>query len=196
MSISATVAAAQGYVAPHGVLASRAAQAMAARVGSGGSDASTSQAVAQDKGEDQGAYPRYVSPVFEYNQDAERLVMMFRNPSTGKAEDQIPSEVALKQYQESARRSRKQRQDEFTGINPVAEKVKTAETGVPTGGDSSPGTDTAKSGPGVSTTSSTIVSTDTAAVGERPAPVSVEGTTPTGGASGGGGASVRFNVVV
>lgn len=47
--------------------------------------------------------PRYVSLSFTYNQDAARLVMLYRSPSTGETVSQIPSEVALKRYEAAAR---------------------------------------------------------------------------------------------
>lgn len=47
--------------------------------------------------------PRYVSLSFTYNQDAARLVMLYRSPSTGETVSQIPSEVALKRYEAAGR---------------------------------------------------------------------------------------------
>ena len=79
-----------------------------------GPDAANQDAASQDAKE--AAYPRFVSPVLEYNQGAERMVMLFRDPTSGKTTDQIPSEAALKQYQEAAQRTRAQRNsDALTG---------------------------------------------------------------------------------
>ncbi len=47
---------------------------------------------------------RYLSPVLDYNFAASHLVILFRDPETGKTVDQIPPESALKQYEEANRR--------------------------------------------------------------------------------------------
>ncbi|HYD70476.1 hypothetical protein [Azospirillum sp.] len=46
---------------------------------------------------------RYPSLTFTYNQPASRLVMLIRSPVTGETENQVPSKVALRMYQELAR---------------------------------------------------------------------------------------------
>lgn len=44
---------------------------------------------------------RYPRIAFSFDSDSERLVMMYRDPDTGSALSQIPTEVALKQYKEA-----------------------------------------------------------------------------------------------
>ncbi len=44
---------------------------------------------------------RYPNIAFSYDADAERLVMLFRDPADGSTVSQIPTEAALKQYKEA-----------------------------------------------------------------------------------------------
>lgn len=46
-------------------------------------------------------YGRYPSIAFSFDTDAERLVMLFRDPADGSTVSQIPTEAALKQYKEA-----------------------------------------------------------------------------------------------
>lgn len=49
---------------------------------------------------------RYPRIGVSFNNEASRLIILFRDPATGQAIDQIPSEVALKQYIEAQQKER------------------------------------------------------------------------------------------
>ncbi|WP_156927187.1 hypothetical protein [Azospirillum halopraeferens] len=49
---------------------------------------------------------RYPVIAFSFNADASKLVLLYRDPATGDTLSQIPSEVALKQYEEAQRKER------------------------------------------------------------------------------------------
>lgn len=46
---------------------------------------------------------RFFSPIMEYNGDAAKLVVLFRDPKTGEVTDQIPKKQALERYAEARR---------------------------------------------------------------------------------------------
>lgn len=135
--------------------------------------------------------PRYVSLAFTYNQDAARLVMLYRSPSTGETVSQIPSEVALKRYEAAGRpevqpehKSKEfgERDEEKAGL-----PQQTTGTGKGTAKGTAGGTGVA--GTGTSTTStSTNVSADAGSAGTGTG----TGTAPTSSSSGSG----RVDVVV
>lgn len=50
---------------------------------------------------------RYPTVAFSFNEDASRLIMLFRDPDTGRTVSQIPSEVVVKQYKEAQLSQRK-----------------------------------------------------------------------------------------
>lgn len=134
--------------------------------------------------------PRYVSLSFTYNQDAARLVMLYRSPSTGETVSQIPSEVALKRY-EAARRPEVQPEHKSKEFGERGEE----KAGLPqqtTGTGKSTGT---ADGTGVARATGTGTSTGT---GSTSAGVSTDagstGTTTTGSGSSSG--SGRVDVVV
>lgn len=54
-------------------------------------------------------FGRYPLIALNYNADASRLVLQYRDPETGKTVSQIPSETALRQY-EAAQKERKRAQ--------------------------------------------------------------------------------------
>lgn len=161
------------------------------------------------------AYPRFVSPVLEYNQNAERMVMLFRDPASGKTTDQIPSEAALKQYQEAARRTRSQRNSDIlnggetdtskpgSGSSGSGLSLGSGGAGSGTGTDLKPGT--AKVGDSFATADAAAAGggasggSDGAAT-PAPSPAGYRGTgaavLSAGGSAGNGSAGVRFNFVV
>eukprot|EP00906_Rhabdomonas_costata_P011865 RCo016874 len=56
---------------------------------------------------------RYPTVAFTYNEDASRLIMLFRDPSTGQKVSQIPSEVVVKQYEEVQTAKRRSERPSF-----------------------------------------------------------------------------------
>jgi hypothetical protein len=52
---------------------------------------------------------RYPMIAFSFNMDASRLVLLYRDPSTGQTVDQIPSETALKHYEEAQKKEDKRK---------------------------------------------------------------------------------------
>lgn len=61
---------------------------------------------AQDGGKDDPLVNRYPRIGVSFNSEASRLIILFRDPATGKAIDQIPSEAALKQYMEAQQKEK------------------------------------------------------------------------------------------
>lgn len=57
---------------------------------------------------------RYPTVAFSFNEDASRLIMLFRDPDTGKTVSQIPSEVVVKQYKDA---QLTQRRDERSNLH-------------------------------------------------------------------------------
>jgi hypothetical protein len=51
---------------------------------------------------------RYPVIAFSYDREASRLVLLYRDPTSGATVSQIPTEVALKQYEESARKEKQE----------------------------------------------------------------------------------------
>ncbi|MBK1837099.1 hypothetical protein JHL17_06715 [Azospirillum sp. YIM B02556] len=49
---------------------------------------------------------RFPSIAFSYDTDASRLVMLYRDPASGKTVSQIPTESALKQYKENQQKEK------------------------------------------------------------------------------------------
>ncbi|CAK0778858.1 conserved hypothetical protein [uncultured Gammaproteobacteria bacterium] len=140
--------------------------------------------------------------------------MLFRNPTTGKTEDQIPTEAALKQYQEAAQRTRTQRNNEALVAGTDGEAAKTGPSGTGTDigaeakGDGPPakvGGSFAAANVAAETstgkTSAGSASAGNTSTGNRASPASgPRGTTvlatSSGGSAGNGSAGVRFNFVV
>lgn len=174
---------------------------------SSSSDQTTDGFTRADSANDSGkesAYPRFVSPVLEYNQGAERMVMLFRDPTTGKTEDQIPSEAALKQYREAVQRTRSQRNSEsLAKVGDSGAGSDTAGSGSQTTGSQTKGA-LAKGGDGSIRSGDGFASVDGptgATPGTTPPAPSGYGDTgapvaASGGSVGNGSAGVRFNLVV
>lgn len=125
---------------------------------------------------------RYPVVALSYDQDASRLVMLFRDPETGDAVAQIPSKVVVKQYQEAQIERRRDETRKFEVIVGGADEKGSG------GADASNGKASLFSG-GDSGAGATSVG-----VGGSPAGVgSSGGARASGGGSGGasaGGASV------
>ncbi len=71
-------------------------------------NAKASPVAASDKASSNAANPVIVSanPTFAYDPQAQRVVMLTRDRKTGTVETQIPSEMALRQYEQAAKRVR------------------------------------------------------------------------------------------
>lgn len=80
---------------------------------------------------------RYPSLAFVYNQSASRLVMLYRSPTTGETESQIPSEVALRMYETVSRPPRRVA---------TAEAEQTVDDGLPRPAEAAPTVDIVVSG--------------------------------------------------
>ncbi|HEY0837713.1 MAG TPA: hypothetical protein VGE72_27605 [Azospirillum sp.] len=136
---------------------------------------------------------RYPMIAFSFNADASRLVLLYRDPSTGSTVDQIPSETALKQYEEAQKKEDRRKRLEVI-VGGAAE-----ETGNGTSRSRDGAGPAAMFGvtPGVATGATTTASAPpayradgAAAQTVGPAPVSTPSTT-----SAGGGAP-HVNVVI
>ncbi|MCW2247504.1 hypothetical protein M2352_003138 [Azospirillum fermentarium] len=72
-------------------------------------------------GKDDPLVNRYPRIGVSFNSEASRLIILFRDPTTGQAIDQIPSEVALKQYidaQQKEKAAATPRYDTVVGATP------------------------------------------------------------------------------
>jgi len=96
MSVQSAVFATSRPVAPTAVLTPRG--------GEEPTPSGSSRAPAAPGTREVGPLERYLNPTMTYNADAGRLVMMFRDAETGEVIDQIPSESAVRQYEESLRK--------------------------------------------------------------------------------------------
>jgi uncharacterized FlaG/YvyC family protein len=78
--------------------------------GATGASSSTNREERRDERKEGDVSPleRFLNPSMIYNADARRLVMLFRDPETGKVVDQIPQESAIKQYEEMVRKQEKE----------------------------------------------------------------------------------------
>lgn len=63
--------------------------------------------------QDRSVFQRFPVIAFSYEADASRLVMLYRDPETGKTIEQIPSEAALKQYKEQQASDRRKELSEL-----------------------------------------------------------------------------------
>jgi len=81
-----------------------------------------------DAGRDDPLVNRYPRIGVTFNNEASRLIILFRDPATGQAIDQIPSEVALKQYIEA-------QQKEKTTASPRYDTVVGGTPGAPPAAD-------------------------------------------------------------
>lgn len=87
LASASTVSAASGGTVPTTPIAAETPSAVGAAAPGAG-----------DGGKDDPLVNRYPRIGVSFNSEASRLIILFRDPATGQAIDQIPSEVALKQY--------------------------------------------------------------------------------------------------
>jgi len=118
MTVTATASALTGYP-PIGAVAYAANRNdLSSVAGVGRTDTAAPRSAGNgetDAGRTGLIYARFVSPVIEYDCEAREVVVRHRNPADGKVVLQIPSEAALRQYEEAVRRADRQRQEEMTG---------------------------------------------------------------------------------
>lgn len=63
--------------------------------------------------QDRSVFQRFPVIAFSYEADVSRLVMLYRDPESGKTVEQIPSEAALKQYKEQQAKDRRKELSEL-----------------------------------------------------------------------------------
>ncbi|MGQ9370477.1 hypothetical protein [Azospirillum sp. ST 5-10] len=125
---------------------------------------------------------RYPVVAFSFNADASKLVLLYRDPATGETVSQIPSEVALKQYEEAQRKERKENQPKLELVVGGTGSV------VPTRG-TTPGT--SASAPADGGTAPSDGAGKAAAPGTAPAPAPAAAR-----AAAGGGTTPPINLVI
>lgn len=162
---------------------------------------------AGEGGKDDPLVNRYPRIGVSFNSEASRLIILFRDPTTGKAVDQIPSEVALKQYidaQQKEKAAVTTRYDTVVGAVPAggqaggsdAAAVNTAGgySGA-TGRASSGGTAAYGSGNGTHTASLRLAAVNGTLPAAGAATAAVRVQAPAGGAAS-GGASPSLNLTI
>jgi len=118
MTVTATATALTGYPSVGAMAYAANRNDLSSVAGAGRTDTAVSRLAGNgesDAGRPSLSYARFVSPVLEYDSDAREVVVRHRNPADGKVVLQIPSEAALRQYEEAVRRADRQRQEEMTG---------------------------------------------------------------------------------
>lgn len=143
---------------------------------------------------------RYPIVALSYDQDASRLVMLFRDPATGDAVAQIPSKVVVRQYREAQSEKEREERRKFEVIVGGAEGGGGPSIGEKLAGDTAKSN--AASGASTNASASTYASgavsgvTSSATVSAAPAStVASSATVPTSAPGGSGGAS-GLNLVV
>lgn len=85
----------------------RSSAVMTARNGRSVEEGADAQSVSgSDK--DASVSNRFPIIAFSYDREASRLVLLYRDPKTGSTVSQIPTEVALKQYEEALQKEKKE----------------------------------------------------------------------------------------
>lgn len=117
-------------VAPATALAPKAHAFMAARNGLSVREQDDTGILPKSK-IDEPLIGRYPLVAFSYHEDASRLVLLYRDPATGETVSQLPSEAALKQYEEAEKKKRTKERSGFEVIVGGAEgqggRARTAE---------------------------------------------------------------------
>jgi len=157
----------------------------AAPAGAGGKDDKLPQAV--------------VSPTFRYDPQAQRMVMLMRDHTTGTVLVQVPSEVALRQYEQALKRVREEvaaSQSATAGRSPVPQtsSIEAATLGVVIPAAAPAVTTDSGSGAGAPADAAGGSSTAGGPSKTAEAPAAVAGSVTVGAATRSGGA--RFNIVV
>jgi hypothetical protein len=74
--------------------------------GTAGSDRTTTKTGSVSDGVTSSGVIVTVNPTFSYDPQAQRVVMLTRDRKTGAVDAQMPSEMALRQYEQAAKRTR------------------------------------------------------------------------------------------
>lgn len=126
LASASTVTAASGGAVPTAPIAIETSSAVG-----------TATSGAGDGGKDDPLVNRYPRIGVSFNSEASRLIILFRDPATGQAIDQIPSEVALKQYIDA------QQKEKAGGTSRYDTVVGATQAGGQAGGTDAVTTDTA-----------------------------------------------------
>lgn len=139
---------------------------------------------------------RYPIVALSYDQDASRLVMLFRDPATGDAVAQIPSKVVVRQYREAQSEKDREERRKFEVIVGGAEGGGGPSIGEKLAGDSAK--PNAANGALASASSAGAVSGGTASASVYAAPVSTVASAPpvSTSAPGGSGGASGLNLVI
>lgn len=151
--------------------------------------------------EDEPIVGRYPVVAFSFNADVSRLVMLYRDPATGETEQQIPSEVALKQYEEAQKKERAAARRKLEVVvggadrpgSPAGSDAAAAGTGLRATGAAGGGAPSVSAAPG--TTAATVGVTTQAPAPAVASAVTGTATGVSGGGAGGGG-SARIDLVI
>lgn len=138
---------------------------------------------------------RYPIVALSYDQDASRLVMLFRDPATGDAVAQIPSKVVVRQYREAQSEKDREERRKFEvivggaeggGGPSIGEKLAgdSAKSNTANGALANASASTSSSGSVSGATSSASVSAASVSTLASAAPVSSSAPGGSGGASG------------
>lgn len=138
---------------------------------------------------------RYPIVALSYDQDASRLVMLFRDPATGDAVAQIPSKVVVRQYREAQSEKDREERRKFEvivggaeggGGPSIGEKLAgdTAKSNAANGASANASASTSSSGSVFGAASSASVSAAPVSTVASAAPVSTSAPGGSGGASG------------
>lgn len=133
---------------------------------------------------------RYPIVALSYDQDASRLVMLFRDPATGDAVAQIPSKVVVRQYREAQSEKERDERRKFEVIVGGAEGGGGPSIGEKLAGDAGKSKAAGGSQASVSSPASSSAITSAQSVS---APVSAP---VSSSASGGSGGASGLNLVV
>jgi len=160
---------------------------MTARNGGDAEDRADTRIPSKEEGEAP-LIARYPMIAFSFNADASRLVLLYRDPATGKTVDQIPSETALKHYEDAQNKEEKRKKLEVvvggaadgktdaSAASPASDGLAAASGGASARRADFPAADFPAKVPPVTTAG--------------PAPVSTPSATPAGGST------PRVNVVI
>lgn len=139
---------------------------------------------------------RFPSIAFSYDTDASRLVMLYRDPASGKTVSQIPTESALKQYKEAQQQEKNAERAVLLKLTVDGASAGGSQTGLSGGGSSNGGT-ASVSGRGVGAHAAPQTTTHAASVAVA---ASVSRATvahsPLSAAASAGSSAERVNVVI
>lgn len=172
---------------------------MAARTsetGRSGAETGTPTQSSEERGSGGPLQARYPIVALSFDQDASRLVMLFRDPATGDAVAQIPSKVVVRQYREAQSEKERDERRKFEVIvggggqetESIGEKLAGAKA------EASSGKAASSSGAGVALTASASVSTVSVASPPSASASASSAVAPSSAPSGGSGPGLNLVV--